>query len=73
MTGKWFSPAIPTKPVERQRRKYYRPDTSRRIVLDGIEYPSLTEAAKAMGCSITRIYTLIGEAYRFHGKHTKGV
>lgn len=68
--GKWFSPVIPPKPVERQRRPYYRPDTSRRIELDGIEYPSLTEAAKARGCSITRIYHLLGEGHRFHVKRT---
>jgi len=34
------------------------PDTSRRVMVEGRTYPSLTAAAAAMGISTTKIYSL---------------
>lgn len=64
----WLGPLKGAKPMKKPRT----PDTSRRIVLDGKEYRSLTAAAQALGVSITSIYKRIGEGHRFHVKRREG-
>lgn len=60
----WLSP-LPAVFHVKQRRAGAPPDTSRAVRVLGQHYPSLTVAARALGCSITKVYHLIGEGWRF--------
>jgi hypothetical protein len=59
----WYAPIIIPK-----RRSPYRCDVTvhnaRGIVVEGRKYPSLSAAARSYGCSISKIYRLIGENWR---------
>lgn len=48
----------------RQKISRKPPDTSRSVVVDGVRYRSILEAAKAHNCSTTKIYYMIGERWR---------
>lgn len=62
----WLAPLL-CGPTLRAREPGVRadgvrmPDTSRPVVVDGVRYPSVSAAARALGCSMTRVYYLIGE------------
>lgn len=53
----WLAPvAVP------MRARPKPPDTSRAVTIKGKTYPSLTRASQALGCSITKVYRMIGES-----------
>jgi hypothetical protein len=55
----WVAPvAVPV----RARQKPRPPDTSRPVTINGRTYPSLTAASHSLGCSITKVYRMIGES-----------
>jgi len=67
VTG-WLAPlnfVPPPKPPERKRghgKGGLMP--KRQVVIKGKTYRSMTEAARALRCSYSKIYRLIGESWR---------
>ena len=47
------------------------PDTSKEVEIRGVRYSSMTEACRALGCSHSVIYRLIGEPWRYDKKPRK--
>ena len=51
-------------------RPYYRTTKAtmarfREVVIDGVRYPSMVDACKALRWSYSRVYKAIGEAWRY--------
>lgn len=42
--------------------------TPRPVVVKGKAYSSLNEAARALKCSRTKVYRMLGEGWRFRGE-----
>jgi hypothetical protein len=40
------------------------PSTAREVEVNGVRYESMAAAAKALGCSYSKVYRLIGEGWR---------
>lgn len=47
------------------------PDTSKPVTIDGVEYESMAAATKALACSYSKVYRLIGERWRYEKRKAK--
>lgn len=54
-----------------KRRNGEWSNRARGVQINGRRFKSMTDAAKKLRCSITRIYYLIGEHHRFKTSHAK--
>lgn len=63
------SPAISAPSLKRVNGRWS--NRARGVQINGRRFKSMTDAAKKLRCSITRIYYLIGEHHRFKTSHAK--
>lgn len=61
----WLSPLqAPMKKPRLRKDGTPMPNTSKPVTINGYRYKSMTEACKALHCSHSKIYRLIGEGWR---------
>ena len=60
----WLQP-IQIQIKKRSPSKGVLPGPAKSVVIEGTRYPSMTAARKALNCSYSKIYRMIGENWRW--------
>ena len=71
----WLAPITASRKWKRTwsrpRDGAVMPTTAREIQIEGVTYGSISDAMRALGCSASKVYRLIGEGWRVGCRSTE--